>query len=369
MQISIVRENLLNPLRQLSNIVPNKPEYPSLNNILFEAKENTLTLIATDTELELKISTELANTVENPSRFTLPAKKMFDICKNLPDQSIIHIEIIKGEINATVKAGRSKFTPQIIEAEQFPDLANWEPQVSFKIKQKILAGLIEATKFCMAHQHAQYYLNGMHLETTTNTVKATTTDGVTLARCEHQIDSELIPHNVIVPRKAVLELERMLEIWHDEVLVDVGANNIRFTVPNLSFTTKLVSGKYPDMKKLFIIPANFVMQVDAEELKASLTRAIILADEKKRSVKFQLENNNLTISANNQVQETAEENLTVEYQGEPFEINFNAGYVLDVLKTMKAQKAKFEFVNSTYRFLITDSENENAKYIVMPQHK
>lgn len=364
MQITITREQLLKPLQQVCGVLSSRPTLPVINNLLLEIDGDNLSLTGTDLEVELTTQAKLLQAVDFAGKFTIPAKKFLDISKSLPDDSVISVQL--DEDKAIIKAGRSKFSLATLPASDYPNLMDWKPEVDFSIEQSTLARLIEATQFSMANQDARYFLNGMKFETEGNLLRTVATDGHRLAVCTMALNQELLTHSVIVPRKAVLELSRLVTANDETVRLEIGSSNIRITMNGIVFTSKLIDGRFPDYRRVLPRNADRILEADTETLKRALMRAAILSNEKFRGVRLMLSNNFLKITANNPEQEEAEETIDVAYDSQDMEVGFNVSYVLDVLNTLKCQRVRLSLVDASSSCLIEDCDNTTAEYVIMP---
>ncbi|MDH2997704.1 DNA polymerase III subunit beta [Pasteurellaceae bacterium LFhippo2] len=364
MQFIITREQLLKPLQQVCGVLTSRPTLPVINNILLEIEGNRLSLTGTDLEVELTTQAELFEAVNTSGKFTIPAKKFLDICRSLPDDSVISVQF--EEDRALIRADRSKFSLATLPASDYPSLMDWKPEVDFTIEQATLARLIDSTQFSMANQDARYFLNGMRFETEGNLLRTIATDGHRLAVCTMALNQELLTHAVIVPRKAVLELLRLVGNNADAVRLEIGTSNLRVSMNNVVFTTKLIDGRFPDYRRVLPRNADRILEADAEVLKRALVRAAILSNDKFRGVRLALSNNLLKITANNPEQEEAEEIIDVSYQSTDMEIGFNVSYMLDVLNSLKCQRVRVSLVDANSSCLIEDCDNSAAEYVIMP---
>ncbi|OOH92427.1 DNA polymerase III subunit beta [Pasteurellaceae bacterium 15-036681] len=364
MQFVITREQLLKPLQQVCGVLTSRPTLPVINNILLEVEGNRLSLTGTDLEVELTTQAELFEAVSFSGKFTIPAKKFLDICRSLPDDSVISVQFEQDR--ALIRADRSKFSLATLPASDYPSLMDWKPEVDFTIEQGTLARLIDATQFSMANQDARYFLNGMKFETEGNLLRTIATDGHRLAVCTMALNQELLTHSVIVPRKAVLELSRLVGATADGVRLEIGTSNLRVAMNNTVFTTKLIDGRFPDYRRVLPRNADRILEADAEVLKRALVRAAILSNDKFRGVRLALSNNLLKITANNPEQEEAEEIIDVSYQSTEMEIGFNVSYMLDVLNSLKCQRVRVSLVDANSSCLIEDCDNSSAEYVIMP---
>lgn len=363
MQFIISREQLLKPLQQVCGVLSSRPNIPVLNNILLQISGNKLVLTGTDLEVELSTEAELLG-ADFQGRTTIPAKKFLDICRSLPEQSELSVSF--EEDRAIIKSGRSKFNLSTLPAEEYPNLTDWHSEVDFTLEQNTLRRLIEATQFSMANQDARYFLNGMKFETEGNLLRTVATDGHRLAVCTIALEQDLQSHSVIVPRKGVLELGRLLDNSELPVRLQIGTSNLRITLGNVVFTSKLIDGRFPDYRRVLPRNATHILEADWDNLKQAFVRAAILSNERFRSVRLQLSENQLTITATNPEQEQAEEIIDVSYSGDEMEIGFNVGYILDVLNALKCERVRMRLTDSSSSCLIEDCQDTSAEYVIMP---
>ncbi|MDH5183753.1 MAG: DNA polymerase III subunit beta, partial [Gammaproteobacteria bacterium] len=279
MKFTLSRETLLKPLQLVNGVVEKRQTMPILSNILLQASPESLTMTGTDLEVEMVTRVDMDNAESGEA--TLPARKFVDICRALPDEAIIEINIESDK--AVIRSGKSRFSLATLPVVEFPNVDEINNPFVFNISQKLLKNLIDKTAFAMAQQDVRYYLNGMLFEMADNTLRAVATDGHRLSMSE--VGTEYNPDEllqVIVPRKAVMELSRMLEDSDTIVEVQIGTNHIKFTLGEVTFTSKLIDGKFPDYDRVF--PKNSDKEVIANRnmLKQALARTSILSNEKYR---------------------------------------------------------------------------------------
>ncbi|TCP96583.1 DNA polymerase III beta subunit [Cricetibacter osteomyelitidis] len=363
MQFIISRENLLKPLQQVCGVLSSRPNIPVLNNVLLNIDNGVLTITGTDLEVELSTRTQLVSASDNGS-YTIPAKKFLDICRSLPDEAEINVSF--EDDRALIKSGRSKFNLTTLPAQEYPNLENWQSEVEFSIEQVTLRRLIEATQFSMANQDARYFLNGMKFETEGNLLRTVATDGHRLAVCTIPLDQDLQNYSVILPRKGVLELVRLLEANEQPATLQIGTNNLRVQLGNITFTSKLIDGRFPDYRRVLPRDASQILEADWNALKQAFVRMAILSSERFRSVRLILEQNQLKITATNPEQEEGEEIVDVSYNGNPMEVGFNVSYILDVLNALKCSQVRMRLTDSSSSCLIEDCEDPSAEYVIMP---
>lgn len=364
MKLSISRDQLLKPLQQVCGVVEKRQTLPVLANVLLEVDGSKLALTGTDLEVELIAKAELDGEV-GEGEITVPARKLLDICKSLPPSA--EIELNQEGLKLTLKSGKSRFTLTTLPANEFPNLEEGVGAFSFAISQKALKKLIDKTAFAMAQQDVRYYLNGMLFEVTANRLRAVSTDGHRLAMCDAEARTESSDRmQVIVPRKGIHELARLLLDEDEEVVVTLGTNHIRVVVGNVTFTSKLIDGKFPDYERVLPKGGDKVLLANREELRQSLQRASILSNEKYRGIRLNLTPDLLRIQANNPDQEEAEEDVGVEYTGGPLEIGFNVQYLLDVLSVLESPTVKLILGDANSSALAHDADSSAALYVVMP---
>ena len=367
MKFSIARDALIKPLNLVAGVVERRQTLPILSNVLLALEDKTLSLTGTDLEVELigRVELEAAGV---DGEVTVPARKLVDICKSLPEGSTIEFSLEGGK--ATVKAGRSRFTLSTLPAADFPAVESGAGSVALSLDQSLVKQLIDGTAFAMAQQDVRYYLNGLYLEILGGRLRVVATDGHRLALATGPALVEAADTGVIIPRKGVLELSRLLD-GSVPLELAIGTNHIRATNEQFTFTSKLVDGKFPDYER--VIPKNADKSVIGErgELKQAFTRTAILSNEKYRGVRLKLSDNNLDITANNPEQEQAEEVVGVQYTGAELEIGFNVSYLLDVLSVLEQPQVRLSLSDEASSALLENaeapSEGEPERlYVVMP---
>ncbi|NDL65883.1 DNA polymerase III subunit beta [Acerihabitans arboris] len=363
MKFIVEREHLLKPLQQVSSPLGGRPTLPILGNLLLQVTEDSLLLTGTDLEMEMVAKVVLSQPHE-PGATTVPARKFFDICRGLPDGA--EITVILESDRMLIRSGRSRFSLSTLPATDFPNLDDWQSEVEFTLPQSTLKRLIESTQFSMAHQDVRYYLNGMLFETEGEELRTVATDGHRLAVCSMPVGQQLPTHSVIVPRKGVMELVRMLDGGETPLKLQIGTNNIRASVGDYIFTSKLVDGRFPDYRRVLPKNPDKTLEAGCDVLKQAFARAAILSNEKFRGVRLYLSTDQLKITANNPEQEEAEEILDVVYQGTEMEIGFNVSYVLDVLNALKSENVRLLLTDGVSSVQIEDCASQAAAYVVMP---
>lgn len=359
------KDILLKPLQTVTGIVERRHTLPILSNVLIERKNDEISFIATDLEIQITTSTRDSNTVTEGHSVTVAAKKLQDILRALPDKTEVTLETKENRLQG--KAGKSRFSLQTLPVEDFPKFPeNTESQAKITVKQKELKHLLFLVQYAMAQQDIRYYLNGLLLLMEENHLKAVATDGHRLAFALLALETPQEKREVILPRKVVLELAKQLNDSDEPITVEILQNQIRFTFSNVILISKIVDGKFPDYNR--VIPVDHQKQIDINRLLLlqTLQRASILSNEKFRGVRLILTTGNLRIVCNNAEQEEAEEELEVQYDGEALDIGFNVTYLLDVLNNLTSETVRCSFGDANSSALITIPGNEDFKYVVMP---
>lgn len=364
MRFVISREALIKPLQLVAGVVERRQTLPVLSNILLVAEGNQLSLTGTDLEVELIGRVELDEPATAGS-VTVPARKLMDICKSLSDDSRIEMELSGQKM--VIKSGRSRFSLSTLPAAEFPNVEDSPQAMQLTLPQAALRHLIDQTGFSMAQQDVRYYLNGMLLEVRDGTLRTVSTDGHRLATALSDVEvSADTQHQIIVPRKGILELARLLQGGDSLVSLVIGANHIRANVGDFTFTSKLVDGKFPDYQRVIPRNGDKILLGDRLELRQVFSRIAILSNEKYRGVRLSLTNGMLQVMANNPEQEEAEETVAVDYEGGNLEIGFNVNYLLDVLSILNSDVVRFTLSDPNSSALIEGFEESDLTYVVMP---
>ncbi len=363
MKLSISREALLKPLQSVIGVVERRQTMPILANVLLIAKGDALSVTATDLEVELVAAVDL-DAPADAGEITVPGRKLLDICRALPADAKVKLQLDGDRL--TVSSGRSRFVLSTLPAADFPVIDDIEAGPALELGQDDVAGLLEHTHFAMAQQDVRYYLNGLLLEVGEGRLRAVATDGHRLALSEIGLGSgDDEQRQVIVPRKGVLELQRLL--GSDEAIsLAIGAKHIRATLGAIRFTSKLIDGRFPDYDRVIPKPDGNVLKAERENLRHALQRAAILSNEKYRGVRLELLADKLKIQANNPDQEEAQDEIEVEYAGGDIEIGFNVNYLLDALGAVTGDDVEIGFIDANSSCLIHAPGVDHTRYVVMP---
>ncbi|MDH5517023.1 MAG: DNA polymerase III subunit beta [Gammaproteobacteria bacterium] len=363
MKLSIQRDDLLKPLQQIIGAVEKRQTMPALSNVLIQCDAQSISLTATDLEIEL-VST-INQMTDEPGETTLPAKKLLDICKSLSDGANVSISIDKDK--AIVKSSRSRFSLATLPASDFPSLEELTPIVSFSITQTQFKSVIEKTAFAMAQQDVRYYLNGLLFDLNAEGIRSIATDGHRLSYSEQLAGLDITENmQVIVPRKGILELSRLLQHNDDVVEIAIAKNHIRVKIDNIIFTSKLIDGRFPDYTRVIPEKGDNLLVIDRNEFKQALVRASILSNEKFRGIRLLLNNAVIKLQSHNPDHEEADVELVADYQGDDIEIGFNVNYMLDVLNASSSELVHISLQDSNSSCLVQYPDDEHSKYVIMP---
>ncbi len=363
MKFSIQREALLKPLQHVIGVVERRQTLPVLGNVLVNASKKNVCLTATDLEVELQA--QVVVSVTEIGDITLPARKLLDICRTLPDEAQLDISVKKDR--AVVTSGKSRFTLSTLPATEFPVIDKIKSARKFSLPEKQLRSLIESTGFAMAQQDVRYYLNGLMLEPGAGLLRAVATDGHRLALCDLAADAgEGESQQVIVPRKGIQELQRLLEHSDAELAVEVGSNHIRVTTNDLRFTSKLIDGRFPDYSRVIPKALDKQLLINRESLRQALTRTSILSNEKYRGIRLEISKNNIKIQAHNPEKEEAVEEIDATYDNDTLVIGFNVTYLLEVLNVIDTDEVEIFLGDANSSALVRRPGSDDCRYVVMP---
>lgn len=364
MRLEIVREDLLKPLQWVVGAVERRQAMPILSHLLLETTPNG-TIDFTTSDLEVEMHACLSTGGLEAGSVTVPARKLLDICRALPEG--VKVNLVKTEGRSVLTAGSSRFTLASRDPNEFPRLEDTPNSQMLPVDQTILSGIIHRTSFAMAQQDVRYFLNGLYLELHEGKLRAVATDGHRLALSDspEPVASEA-NWSVIVPRKAVNELERLLSQTEDRVEFYLGETHARFSVGQFEMTTKLVDGRFPEYERVIPVESTKRLLVDRGPMRESLSRVAILANEKFRGVRLEADEGRVRLVAHNPDHEEAEETIPARYDGERITIAFNAGYLLDALSALEHETVEFGMTDGNSSILITAPGDSVSRYVVMP---
>ena len=369
MKVTVERADLLRSLGHVHRVVEKRNTIPILANVLIKADQSRLAFKATD--LDLEVTETIAAEVSPGGSSTVPAHMFYEIVRKLPEGSQIVLEASGDRAVLAIKAGRSRFTLQTLPETDFPDLAAGEMTHSFKIGAADLKRLIDKTQFAISTEETRYYLNGIYLHAAGGEkapmLRAVATDGHRLAQVELPLPEGAggMP-GIILPRKTVIEVQRLIEDNSVDVVVELSQGKIRFTFGDVVLTSKLIDGTFPDYGR--VIPANNDKEliVDKKEFVQAVDRVSTVSSERGRAVKLSVTSGRLTLSVTNPDSGSATEEIEVDYAADPIDIGFNSRYLLDIAGQIEGEAAVLRLADPGSPTLIQDRNAKGALYVLMP---
>ncbi|MDB5867728.1 MAG: polymerase beta subunit [Polaromonas sp.] len=362
--LKATQDKFLGVLQSVAGIVERRHTLPILANVLIRKTGAQLQLTTSDLEIQIRTCAELDGD-EGDFTTTVGARKLIDVLRSMPSDQTVSLESSQNKL--ILKGGKSRFTLQTLPAEDFPlvqEAASFGPV--FSVPQKVLKELLNQVSFAMAVHDIRYYLNGILFVAEGKQLSLVATDGHRLAFSSATLDVEVPKQEVILPRKTVLEMQRLLSDKEGAIEMQFAANQAKFSFEGMEFVTKLVEGKFPDYNR--VIPKNHknIITLGRAPLLASLQRTAILTSEKFKGVRLNIEPGTLRVASNNAEQEEAVDELDIDYGGDAIEIGFNVTYLIDALANMSQDMVKIELADSNSSALLTIPDNAAFKYVVMP---
>ncbi|HRP27954.1 MAG TPA: DNA polymerase III subunit beta [Burkholderiaceae bacterium] len=364
--LKAAQEKLLNALQAVSGIVERRHTLPILANVLIRKNGPSIEFTTSDLEIQVRTTAEFDGAPDAFST-TVGARKLIDILRSMPSDQIVTLSSAQSKL--TLQGGKSRFTLQTLPADDFPlvqEAADFGP--AFSVPQKTLKGLIDQVHFAMAVHDIRYYLNGILFVAEGRNLILVATDGHRLALAQARLEADIPKQEVILPRKTVLELQRLLRDDSGDNAIEMrfAGNQAKFSFSGMEFVTKLVEGKFPDFNRVIPKGHKNAVTLGRAPLLACLQRAAILTSEKFKGVRVNIEPGSLRISSNNAEQEEAKEELEIDYAGDAIEIGFNVTYLIDVLSNLGVEMVRIELQDGNSSALISAPDVEGFKYVVMP---
>lgn len=369
MKLTIDRSDLLSALSHVQSVVERRNTIPILSNVLLSAGAGSLTLTATDLDIEAVDAAD-AN-IESEGALTAPAQTLFDVIRKLPDEAEVQLEYKSENQRLAIQAGRSRFALPTLPASDFQTLSRDEGSVQFSLDASALKRLIDKTRFAISTEETRYYLNGVYLHIAEtddgNKLRAVATDGHRLALSEVDApEGSAGMQGVIVPRKAVSEIRRLIDVHSGEISVTVSEAKIIFTVGRAVLTSKLIDGSFPDYAR--VIPQNNdkTLTVRNADLEKAVDRVATVSAERSRSVKMTIDNDKVVLTVNHAETGHGIEEVEANYDAEPLEIGFNARYLLDVTQQIDGDDLVFDFNDPASPALVKDPADPASRFVLMP---
>ena len=369
MKLSIERGALLKAVAQAQSVVERRNTIPILANVLIEAEGDQVSFRATD--LDIEVVDKAPAKVERAGATTVPAVVLHEIVRKLPDGALVGLTDDPATGRLAVDAGRSNFSLATLPREDFPVMASSEYASNFTAPAPVLRRLFDKSKFAISTEETRYYLNGVYMHIAEGddgpVLRCVATDGHRLARIDAEVPAGAADmHGVIVPRKTVGELRKLLDDDDDEIAVSVSETKVRFATPNITLTSKVIDGTFPDYARVIPTGNTRRLEVDAAEFARAVDRVATVSSERSRAVKLALDEDRLILSVNAPDSGAAEEELTVAYGDERLEIGFNAKYLLEIASQVDRENAVFLFNSAGDPTLMREGNDTSAVYVVMP---
>ena len=369
MKLSIERNTLLKAVSHAQSVVERRNTIPILANVLIEAEDGKVQFRATD--LDVEIVDRVQAKVDRIGSTTVSAVLLHEIARKLPDGALIELTADNAGNRLTVEAGRSNFSLATLPKEDFPIMASSEYAANFSAKSGDLRRLFDKSRFAISTEETRYYLNGVYMHSATfensKVLRCVATDGHRLARVDTGLPegAEELP-GVIIPRKTVAEIRKFLDDDEVQIAVSVSETKVRFATPDITLTSKVIEGTFPDYTRVIPASNEKKLEVDADEFAKAVDRVSTVSSERSRAVKLNLEDDQLTLIVNSPDSGAAEEQVAVAYSDERLEIGFNAKYLLEISGQIDKENAIFMFNSSGDPVLIREGNDLSAVYVVMP---
>jgi len=363
MILNITKDDLLEPLQKVFGVIERRQTLPILSNVYLSLSDGTLRLTGTD--LEVQVSSETKVPAEESIQVTIPARKLLDICRSLPDDS--NIKLTFKDNTLLIHSGRSRFTLRTLSSDEYPlfDESNYLNTIN--INKDVLCKSYSKTLFCMAQQDVRYYLNGLMMEVVEGEIQTVASDGHRLALAKNNIENESqsIPQ-VIVPRKAAQELLRLMDKFNGTVDIKVAKNSIKFTLGDVQLNAKLIDGRFPDFKNVVPDESEHSFTINRQSFKSALSRVSILSNEKYKGIRLDLSNQLMTINANNPEQDEAEEEVVIDYSSDEMSMGFNSSYLMDALNAIESEEVLVSFTDTNSSCLLENPSDKSSRFVIMP---
>jgi len=363
MNLNIIKSSLLEPLQKVFGVVERRQTLPILSNVLLSLSDGVLKLTGTD--LEVQVTAQTGLDCDEDFRVTIPGRKLLDICRSLPDDSIINLNFKENIV--VIKSGKSRFTLRTLSADEYPVFDELNYIDSLQLNRDLLVKAFSKTIFCMAQQDVRYYLNGLMMDVVDGELQTVASDGHRLALSSNTMEgSSGSISQVIIPRKAAQELLRLVEKFDGSVDIKIAKNNINFSLGDVQLNAKLIDGKFPDFKNVVPDESEHSFLVDKQLFKSALSRVSILSNEKYKGIRLDLSDRLMTINANNPEQDEAEEEVIVDYEGDKMSMGFNSNYLMDALNVIESDVVRVSFTDTNSSCLLENANDLSSRFVIMP---
>ena len=364
MKFTVQKDDIASCIHNAAAIAERRQTIPILANLKIKAEAEVLEIVSTDLEVQLKSQPKSVE-IQEEGEVTVSARKMSELCRSLKDDEKLNFALNEGKLHVSSANFNADFAT--LSANDFPELEVMHEKEPVRLDSSLLKRLLTKTSFSMASQDVRYYLNGLLLEFSGKGMKAVATDGHRMAVAAlEDLDHNENEIKYILPRKAVIELSKILSPEKEKIEVLLNDSHLTIISKNQVFSSKLIEGRFPDYEKVFPTGEENSMLVEKETLQSALSRSSVLSSEKYRGVRFSLKKNLLTLTANNPEQELAEEEIEVVFSGADLEIGFNINYILDALNVIDSARVEMLFYGEENSCLIREPENSSEVYVVMP---
>jgi len=369
MKLTIERATLLKALGHVQSVVERRNTIPILSNVLLSAEGDRVTLSATDLDMEIIDQSNAG--VDSPGQITAPAHTLYEIVRKLPEGADVALSFAGDDPRLSIQAGRSRFNLPVLPAGDFPVMSNDGLSSRITIDTNDLIRLIDKTRFAISTEETRYYLNGLYLHVVVEggepRLRAVATDGHRLALAEMPApEGAAGSPGVIIPRKTIQEIRRLLDDAGESIEMQVSPQKVRFEFGLAALTSKVIDGSFPDYVRVIPKDNNRVLRVDNALFAQAVDRVATISAEKSRSVKMAVESGRIVLTVRNMEAGQGVEELEVDYDGEPFEIGFNARYLLDVAGQIQGEIAEFRFADPASPTLVLDPTDPGVQYVLMP---
>jgi DNA polymerase III subunit beta len=375
MKLTIERAALLKALGHVQSVVERRNTIPILSNVLLSANHGRVAFSATDLDMEIADSSPAQ--VEGAGQVTAPAHTLYEIVRKLPEGADVSLSYTGEDPRLTVQAGRSRFNLPVLPAGDFPMMSSEGLSNPISIDTNDLTRLIDKTRFAISTEETRYYLNGLYLHAVVEDgqpkLRAVATDGRRLALAEMPAPEGFSgAPGVIIPRKTINEVRRLMDDAGETITMGVSAQKVRFGFDHAAMTSKVIDGSFPPYERVIPRENKRVMTLDNALFAAAVDRVATISTEQSRAVKLLVESGRMTLTVRNMDAGQAVEELEIDYEGEPFEIGFNARYILDVTSQIGGEIAEFRFAEHAGGAtvldptLVLDPTDAGVQYVLMP---